>query len=634
MTTAVPDATARTLDGGSGCRALALARRRRRLAARLVLTSALLAGPAAAQLPPSPAALAEQAQPVRVVCIADRPEAFLRDETFRTHVLARLPAALPLGEETDPVRRLRALVVPLGGRYLVPVGSAFVVDPAQRHLVSTWHVVTACIGEPGSGRRLGVLQPDGADVAMQLAEHLPDRRFQDASGRPVQLVQAVCRDPAIPCDADLPRGNGTPAPTGAERRRQLDNLLTYAPDLAVLRLPAAVQAAPLALALQQPLDDQMRLVVRSFGPVPVGVGEADAAARLHLLAPRSLAAVYTGPHQVSGRRPGGQPEDEVHARLHRLAASVQPGDAGAPVLRGLGVVGVVTMLLDPARAPGGAPSGAGPAPAYAVPVTVLAGFLNLLEVPYVTAAPDPLPRPLTVDALSNPPPAAAAWWADPQHLMLGSAVALALLAALAFGLLARRRPSSLSPLANAVAPFPPAGSAQARTTARTSARTTVRLDPAQLHAVAMPTAALDPPPAMPAADVPLVAAADVSSPAAAGVQLRASAGPLAPSVYSLPMPNGGTTLFAGRDPLSCQVVFPAATDEISAVHACFVWDAPRRTLGLRDLSSSGSWLNGQRVDPGRTVPLADGDRVDLGGPDINRFTVALPGAAVAPEDPR
>lgn len=633
MTTVVPDATARTLDSGSGCRALGLARRRRRRATRLALASALLAGPAAAQLPPSPAALAEQAQPVRVVCIADRPEAFLRDETFRTHVLARLPAALPLGEEADPVRRLRALVVPLGGRYLVPVGSAFVVDPAQRHLVSSWQVVTACIGEPGSGRRVGVLQPDGVDVAVQRAEHLPDRRFQDASGRPVQLVQAVCRDPAAPCQADLPPGSDTPGPTGAERRRQLDNLLTYAPDLAVLRVPVAVQAAPMALALQQPLDDQMRLVVRSFGPVPVGVGEADAAARLHLLAPRSGAAVYTGPHQVSGRRPGGQPGDEVHARLHRLAATVQPGDAGAPVLRGPGVVGVVTTLLDPARAPGGVQPGSGPAPAYAVPVTVLAGFLNLLEVPYVTAAPEPLLRPPAGDPLRQPPAVASSWWADPQRLMLGGALALALLAALAFGLLARRRPPRPLPLVNAPAPTPTAWPTQARTSTRTS----LRVDPSQLHAVAMPTAALDAPPDA-AAVAPPAAASAAASPAAAqsaaAVQLRASAGPLAPSVFSLPMPNGGTTLFVGRDPLSCQVVFPAATHEISAVHACFVWDAPRLSLGLRDLSSSGSWLNGQRVDPGRTLPLADGDRVDLGGPDINRFTVALPRAAVASENPR
>ena len=49
---------------------------------------------AAQQPTPSPAALSESAQPVRVVCVADAPDAFLGDETFRDRVLARLPAAL------------------------------------------------------------------------------------------------------------------------------------------------------------------------------------------------------------------------------------------------------------------------------------------------------------------------------------------------------------------------------------------------------------------------------------------------------------------------------------------------------------------------------------------------------------
>jgi hypothetical protein len=37
-----------------------------------------------------------------------------------------------------------------------------------------------------------------------------------------------------------------------------------APDLAVLRLKAQARAAPLMLALNQQLDDQLRLVLRAF----------------------------------------------------------------------------------------------------------------------------------------------------------------------------------------------------------------------------------------------------------------------------------------------------------------------------------------------------------------------------------
>jgi pSer/pThr/pTyr-binding forkhead associated (FHA) protein len=87
------------------------------------------------------------------------------------------------------------------------------------------------------------------------------------------------------------------------------------------------------------------------------------------------------------------------------------------------------------------------------------------------------------------------------------------------------------------------------------------------------------------------------------------------------------------------VVFPAAMrTDVSAVHACFVWEPGRRThWRLRDLSSSGTWLNGQRIAKGQHPERwRNGARVDLGGPDINRFTIEIPGAPTLAvmEDPR
>lgn len=583
---------------------------------RLVLTAWLLASagsPCRAQLPPSPAALAEAARPVRVVCVADRPDAFLRDEVFRDRVLARLPTALPLPAATDDASRLRALIAPSGTHFVVPVGGGFVVDPARRHVVSSWQAVSACAPGPGSGRRLGVAEADAADIAVQLAEQLPDRTYQDAAGNPVQLVQALCRDARERCGADLPRAPDDKPPAAALRRRQLDNLLAYAPDLVVLRLPQPVRTAPLALALQQQLDDQMHLVVRAFGPLPVGVGTADAAARLHLVAPLSVAAIYTGPHQISALPPAGQPGPEVHARLHRMAARIESDQSGAPVLRGSGVVGVLTALAVPAANPASAP------PAYAVPVTVLAVFLDLLKVPYVTAPPD---APLRASP-ADPGQAAAppVGLAGPRQLLLGGALLLALLAAAAFGLLARRRPLAAAVPPPAPAPLRPQQPAQ---------RTSGRVGPTVLHPVALPTAAIDPP----VAEAELAAAPDRPA-AVAVVHLQCTAGPLAPARFTLPMPNGGTTLFVGRDAHACQVVFPAMADQVSAVHACFIWDPQQRLLTVRDLSSSGSWVNGQRIAKGRTLALSGGDRVDLGGAGLNRFTIetAQPGGPAATEMP-
>ncbi|MEN9627449.1 MAG: hypothetical protein RJA10_676, partial [Pseudomonadota bacterium] len=303
-------------------------RARGRIAALLALLT--LGSPALAQQPPpSPAALSEAAQPVRVVCVADSAEAFLGDETFRERVLARLPAALAPSSGAEPTSRLRDLIAPVGRRFMVPVGSGFVVDPERRHVVTNWAVATACASDRSAdrnrGRQVGILQPEGADVAPVLAERLPDRTFQDAAGNPVKLVKALCRDKQETCSADLPRSPDDKALPESLRRRQIDNLLAYAPDLAVLRLPTPSRAQPLALALNQQLDDQMRLVIRSFGPVPVGTTAADAAARQHLVAPLSVGAAYTGPHQISYRPQGGQAGDEVHARLHRMAAAVQPG---------------------------------------------------------------------------------------------------------------------------------------------------------------------------------------------------------------------------------------------------------------------------------------------------------------------
>ncbi len=610
---------------GAAARSIGTDRRVARLATLLALAYGL-GHDACAQLPPpSPAALAETAEPLRVVCIADSPEAFLRDEVFVDRVLARLPAALPLAATGDATSRLRALIAPLGRRFIVPVGSGFVVDPERRHVVSNWHVVTACTADRANGRQLGVIEAEGADITVQVAERLPDRNFHDSSGNAVKLVQAVCRDKYETCGADLPRSPDDKPPAEALRRRQLDNVLAYAPDLAVLRLRNPVRSRALALALNQQIDDQMRLVIRAFGPVPVGLTAADAAARLHLVASVSVAAVYTGPQQISYLPLGGLPEDQIHAKLHRLAASVQPGQAGAPVLRGTGVVGVLTALLEPAvRAGKGtdqpaaevAPVG----PAYAVPVTVLAVFLDLLKVPYVTAALELPVRAPVADPLLGPPAAVdRAWWADSQRLALAGALLLAVLAAAAFVLLARRRRPPVAP----VLPPPPLQ------------RTIARVNPTLLHAVAMPTAVLDPPPAAPAAEA-AIASLHHLRPPPAGVRLHCAAGPLAPSVFSLPMPNGGTTLFVGRDPQSCQLVFPPAIDQVSAVHACFVWDTQLHGLTLRDLSSSGTWVNGQRIAKGRTLTLATGDQVDLGGLDINRFTIDIPGAdaLAATEFPR
>lgn len=529
--------------------------RRATLPAALLLVAGAPGVAAAADADPPAAVLP-------VVCIAEQ--------------AARLQAPVPAGAGA-----LQAA----GGRHVRRVGAGFVVDRERQHVLTTWHTATACPG--GADVQIGIAERVGGEWFVTAAARLPDRSYQDGAGRPVRLVQAVCRDPQAACGADLPPLPGQAAADDDTRRRERANVHAYAPDLAVLRLLAPARSAPLGLAVTDVLDDGAALAVR--GPVD----GADVAGQ-------DIEARYAGPHQISWLPQGGAPGDEVHARLHRLQARVPTGLSGSPVLRGSGVVGLLSAL-DEGQVDG---------KAYAVPATVAAAFLDLLKVPYLGAVAEPL-RP---DIGSLPPPtlpADRAWHADPQRLMLLGAGLLALLAAGAFALLAWRNARELRQAAHQAAhhatrlPDPPLPQ-----------RTVSRVNPTLLHAVALPARA---------ADEAVTAAGALPAHGQAHAHLLASHGPLGGSRFSLPMPNGGLTLFVGRDPQSCQVVLPAAAAEVSAVHACFVWEPGRRHLGLRDLSSSGTWLNGERVAKGQTLSLAHGDRVTLGDPEGNRLTVDLHG---------
>ena len=105
------------------------------------------------------------------------------------------------------------------------------------------------------------------------------------------------------------------------------------------------------------------------------------------------------------------------------------------------------------------------------------------------------------------------------------------------------------------------------------------------------------------------------------VRLRASQGPLS-GVFPLPLPTGALTLYVGRDPKACQVVFGNQHDQVGRIHCLFSWTPQTRVLTVKDLSSSnGTFVNGTRIQASEPVTLKAGDMVDLGGSGINRFTV-------------
>jgi len=77
----------------------------------------------------------------------------------------------------------------------------------------------------------------------------------------------------------------------------------------------------------------------------------------------------------------------------------------------------------------------------------------------------------------------------------------------------------------------------------------------------------------------------------------------------------GQPLALGRSD-SCQIRFDDAS--VSGVHAKIVGLADQYHF-IDDNSTNGSAVNGDRIEAGKTRPLADGDRIQLGSGTLLRF---------------
>jgi pSer/pThr/pTyr-binding forkhead associated (FHA) protein len=95
-------------------------------------------------------------------------------------------------------------------------------------------------------------------------------------------------------------------------------------------------------------------------------------------------------------------------------------------------------------------------------------------------------------------------------------------------------------------------------------------------------------------------------------------GPISPAVLRLTFPTGnvevpaGTTLLLGRDPAE-SLVAAAFADyvNVSRRHATVTMDDGGHASIRDENSTNGTFVNGDRVLPGITVRLADGDIVRL-----------------------
>ena len=74
----------------------------------------------------------------------------------------------------------------------------------------------------------------------------------------------------------------------------------------------------------------------------------------------------------------------------------------------------------------------------------------------------------------------------------------------------------------------------------------------------------------------------------------------------------GETVFFGRDPQRCQLVFDEKDDTVSRVHCSVRYDAERDCFTLENYSGNGTFLaDGRRLEDGDAADLHSGDRFYL-----------------------
>jgi pSer/pThr/pTyr-binding forkhead associated (FHA) protein len=133
----------------------------------------------------------------------------------------------------------------------------------------------------------------------------------------------------------------------------------------------------------------------------------------------------------------------------------------------------------------------------------------------------------------------------------------------------------------------------------------------------------------PACGRPVADRSLLTCPACGGTLVQPT-GPISPVVLRLAFPTGnvdvpaGTSLVLGRDPGESLVAAAFATFEnVSRRHATVtVSDGGEATI-RDEHSTNGTFVNGDRVTPGRDVRLSNGDSLRLGA-DVSA-DVSLPG---------
>lgn len=564
----------------------------------------------------------ESAHAVRIVCLAEDASKF----TEKLPLLWTIAGIADMfGAKEFNIAELTKLLKtsypPVGRWNFVPIGSGFVVHTGkdaqgqEKSWVATnWHVATACpetrlrLNKDSNkyvlertGLSLGILEPVDSEIRPILADLYSTKSDRDEKGNSVQtpyFIKALCKNPNKACNAFVPPYHQF----GYEEETRLtNNVMFYAPDVAILQLREKTKIAPFPISTGENLHSQSRLEIHGFPQVAMQSQQEVNGSRAQLAEHVLTSATFSRTQDFSNERPGVKLEDVVKTNLMFLAAQVHPGNSGGPVLLDGKVVGMITstITINNIRSPKKSaiedvgedaladknviPAG------YALAVTAsdIVKALDFFKVPYVKPE---QPKPAEPSKPKKDPPVGPGeeqkWWLQGTNQAILLLLALAAVIGIFIGVAVwRKKQEELLPPPAPPSPTPAPG-------------------PDINDTKPAPT-----PTPKPAAPTPVV-------------RLRASHGPLT-GTFPMPGSNGSMALFAGRDPATCQIIFPNTLTAISQLHCSFVWNPQTKTLVVKDLSTHGTFVNGEKLEKSVARILKSGDTIDLAEKNANRFTVEI-----------
>lgn len=539
----------------------------------------------------------EKVTPVRVVCLAENQETFLKIDS-RFPFLAemrRISGLLQLitgnSKNTEKINALfNKEYPPVGGWHYLPIGSGFVVDSDRRYVVTNWHVAQFCPRNVELKMQIGIIESSGFDLEPIPALHIGKRTVKDEKGNDISehvYVRALCQNRKSDCSKD-----------------SSENVELYAPDLAIIKLSRPARTAPIPLASSPMLDPNATLTIAGYPQVTMQLSQGPTSPRTQSTMPTLAPAKFSNIQPFDNFDLGIDPKDVIETKFMMLAAQIHPGNSGGPLLFNNQVVGVVTatVVQDSAKAAAiqesgveevakgktnSIPTGYG----LAVPVAEVLKMLAWLDIKPVGLS-QITSAPKTNLPLESVPAVIPPWWESTNNKIIIALLASILVAGSAFFVMARDH---------------------------ASAKKTIPSKSLEPQHSANPTAGVKEPTVEPTInfETPKVTYT-------AAVQLKGSHGVMNGKTFTIPTPNGGMALVVGRNPLTCQIVFPNETDLVGRQHCSFVWNPNNRSFTVEDMdSSNGTFINGRKLNKGERAALKDGDTVDIGAASMNRFSVNI-----------